>query len=305
MSNYNADVLKEISEMLCDSSRVMIFLMSNDLEDECKKSEHNMLTKYIVKDISGDLLKAIEKPGKLSIGLPPKNILIPTNTEITEFDGDYCNTPQVLESGLYFKQDALFRQPKGIVQLKMFSADIGYGTDPKAIVFAHIWNRVLTRYMAEYLYTATKTGYQFYTEFDSDDFSLLWKGYNEHLPAYVNHVCTNIVQMRKANVQPLFEEARDWLLRDFAGAAMAKPYRQALDLLPKMLEENNHGEALLRGILENYQYENFKEELGNWFLNGHSNWFVHGNFSKDEALALVKGAGSVLALQEAPLDGLA
>ena len=35
MSAYNADALTEITEMLSDSKRVMIFLMSQDLEDEC------------------------------------------------------------------------------------------------------------------------------------------------------------------------------------------------------------------------------------------------------------------------------
>jgi len=189
MSNYDAAALKDIAEKLCDANRVMNFLMSQDLEDECKKQEHNMLTKYIVKDISGDLLKAIEKPGKVSVDLHIANGLIPKNTEIVELDGNFCNEPQVIDSGVYFMQDAKFRQPKGIVQLKMFSADIGYGTEPKALVFAHLWARVLSRYMQEDLYRATKAGFQFYSEFDSDDFSLLWKGYNEHLPRYVNMVC--------------------------------------------------------------------------------------------------------------------
>jgi len=102
MSTYNANALKDIAEMLCDSNRVMIFLMSPDLEDECKKQEHYMMTKYIVKDISGDLLKAIEKPGKASVDLHIANGLIAKDTSIAELDGNFCVAPQEIESGVYF-----------------------------------------------------------------------------------------------------------------------------------------------------------------------------------------------------------
>lgn len=234
VSQWNASLIKQIGAMLCDASRVMIFLRSRDLEDECTKQEHFMLTKYIVKDIAGDLLRAVEKPDKkIPVGLPPKNSLITKNTDLRELDGNYCNGPVNVEGNVWFCQDPLFRQPKGVVQLKMFSADLGYGTSVDAIVFAYLWQRVLKNYMHEYLYTASKAGYQFYCDFDTDDFSLYWKGFNENLSNYVQTVCKNIVQMRKANnLEPLFQEAHEWLMRDFVGTLQQKPYRQALDMLP-------------------------------------------------------------------------
>lgn len=121
------------------------------------------------------------------------------------------------------------------MQLKVFTSDNSYGTNPTAVLFAHVWKRVLIRYMHEYLYTATKAGSVFYAEFDEDDVSLYWQGYNEHLADYVAQTCQTMVGMRKAPasaLEPLFNEAKAWLLLDFAGSAQVKSYRQALDLLP-------------------------------------------------------------------------
>ena len=73
------------------------------------------------------------------------------------------------------------------------------------------------------------------SEFDEDDVSLYWKGYDENLQDFVVKTCQNIASMKGGSgLEPHFDEAKDWVFRYLLGSTMSKSYRQALDLLPKI-----------------------------------------------------------------------
>lgn len=58
-------------------------------------------------------------------------------------------------------------------------------------------------------------------------------------------------------------------------------------------------------FLEEYSFDTFCGELQTWFLTGTQTWFIHGNFSKDQALQIVTNSRELLSLQEIAVDQLA
>ena len=75
-------------------------------------------------------------------------------------------------------------------------------------------------------------------EINPDDVEICWKGFSDCLPTFVETTTNNLVAMRSAKareIEPMFNAAKNWLMRDWKGAESEKTYRQALDLFPKML----------------------------------------------------------------------
>jgi len=53
---------------------------------------------------------------------------------------------------------------------------------------------------------------------------------------------------------------------------------------------------VLRGLLENYSYESFMQELSQWLVNGRYVWYVTGNISNDSAVEIVESVRSIIGL---------
>jgi len=53
---------------------------------------------------------------------------------------------------------------------------------------------------------------------------------------------------------------------------------------------------VLRGLLENYTYESFMQELAQWLVNGRYVWYVTGNISSDSAVEIVENVRSIIGL---------
>ena len=109
-----------------------------------------MLTKFTLEDIQADLLKAMENPQPdfkiKKIGMPPQNELLPTNFDLVPVNEKFTKNPVFISTeptvDIWYKQDALFKQPKGIVHMKLYTGDNGFGFFPESSVFAYVWAKV-------------------------------------------------------------------------------------------------------------------------------------------------------------------
>ena len=90
----------------------------------------------------------------------------------------------------------MFQHPTGIVQMKIFTSDNGFGYFPETQVFAQIWQRIQTEYQHEYMYTASKAGLQFGIDVNNDDISFFWKGYNCTILEYIEQTIQNLVGLK-------------------------------------------------------------------------------------------------------------
>lgn len=58
-------------------------------------------------------------------------------------------------------------------------------------------------------------------EINPDDLEFKFSGYSDGLQSYVEKVLSNLISMRSAKareLEPMFNNAKNWLLRDWQGA---------------------------------------------------------------------------------------
>jgi len=61
---------------------------------------------------------------------------------------------------------------------------------------------------------------------------------------------------------------------------------------------------VLRGLLENYSYESFMQELSQWLVNGRYVWYVTGNISNDSAVEIVENVRSIIGLNNLDVSNI-
>lgn len=137
-----------MTDMFLQPQKMLIFISSKNFEKEGSMMyEMWMLTKFKIEFIDGDLLKAIQSPsvdlkGK-SIDIPPENKLIPKKFEMVPFDEEYTGVPkfisEVKDTDVWFRQETKFRHPKGMVHMKLFTSDNGFGFFSESSVFSYVW----------------------------------------------------------------------------------------------------------------------------------------------------------------------
>lgn len=74
--------------------------------------------------------------------------------------------------------------------------------------------------------------------------------------------------------------------------------------LNAVFTKNSFENAELRAILETYTYEQFSESLKSWLLNGRYQWFIAGNFTKENAITLVKNTKEKFGLNGVKISDL-
>ena len=152
-----------------------------------------MLTKYKVEMIEGDLLNAIVNPNpdlkNKVIDIPPENKLLPKKFEIVQTEEEYTGTPkfisEVKDTDVWFRQETKFRHPKGMVHMKLYTSDNGFGFFSESSVFAYVWAIVQQDYQHEYLYSCSKAGLEFKVEINPDDVEFQWKGFSDSLQGFI------------------------------------------------------------------------------------------------------------------------
>jgi secreted Zn-dependent insulinase-like peptidase len=122
--------------------------------------------------------------------LPEKNIMIPKNFQILEADEKYSNKPillqQWIETDLWYKKDDKYQRPKAIVEMKIYTNDNGFGQNIKGRLFAHLWQRIVSEYLREFIYTSEMANVEFALVIQHNNFNFTFKGYNDTLGLFIS-----------------------------------------------------------------------------------------------------------------------
>lgn len=113
-------------------NNLRIVLTSKEVEAECKESEKWYQTKHCKSPMPEEFKELFHnstiepKKTKKILDLPPKNLFIPKNFNVSAKDQKSMEkTPKKVYSSefcdLYFKQDDTFKTPKGDLQMKLYS----------------------------------------------------------------------------------------------------------------------------------------------------------------------------------------
>jgi len=155
------------------------------------------------------------------------------------------------------------------------------------------------------LYLASKAKLELDLEICQNDIEFKWSGFCDCLHHFVENTLNNLMGLRNLQaeeLEPMFKTAKEFLLKDWKEAENEKPYRQALDLMPKMLFKVISRERLMVTMLDKYDFLQFKSDLQTWLINGTMQWFIHGNFTKEQALSIVDASQNTLSLKQVSVD---
>ena len=89
------------------------------------------------------------------------------------------------------------------------------------------------------------------------------------------------------------------------GAATAKSYRQAIDILRGLVVEGAYAEAEMENMIAGFNMAtDFCEAKGDWLKSGHCTWFIHGNLTMEDSNILVNTGNNILGLKSVPFEKL-
>jgi len=114
---------------------------------------------------------------------------------------------------LWFKKDDHFSTPKGNISLEITTNDLGFGKSPTARVFAQLWADCLKEYIFEFNFMAVSADLGFNLTLGNDTMQLQWNGFSDSLALFVKETITHITAMRRANIQPIFDQIKAQLLQ--------------------------------------------------------------------------------------------
>jgi len=135
-----------------------------------------------------------------------------------------------------------------------------------------------------------------------DNIEFVWKGFNDSLKVFVSETMSRAHKMRDADLREVFEQVKEKLLQKWKNYYLQQTFRLAYQELNTVLIDNNFTQKQLRAILENFTYEEFQKMQAQWLKSGRMLWFVHGNLSKDDAIAIVDGARSTFKITPIPKE---
>lgn len=175
--------------MIADPRNSMIFLTSKTLDQAMMTQREPWYgIDFIAQKFSAAQLDLMCNPllPKHSLGLPPANMLLASNTILVsdENSKEPVKIASWPEGQVWFKHDAEFRRPKGILGLKIYTSDHGFGNCPKARVFAEVWHGCFNEYVREFSYMADCADLSFTWNLCLDNVEFEWSGFTQALPIY-------------------------------------------------------------------------------------------------------------------------
>jgi len=114
-----------------------------------------------------------------------------------------------------------------------------------------------------------------------------------------------IVDMMQQNLESLFDQAKEMLLKDWKNFYLSKSYIQIRKIIKTILINCEMEKNQLRTHLETFTYAKFQDYLKVWLKNGRFLWYINGNISEESALKIVDSATVKFGLNELAIEDTA
>jgi insulysin len=158
--------------------------------------------------------------------------------------------------------------------------------------------------MNEYIYMAEQAKLDMKTEQSdcSDGIEFTWKGFNDTMGTFVEGAIQMVMDMMQQDLEFLFNQAKEMLLKDWKNYYLAKSYIQIRKIIKTILNNCEMEKKQLRTHLETFDYSKFKDYIKDWLKNGRFLWYINGNISEESALKIVDSATSKFGLKELAIE---
>ena len=167
--------------------------------------------------------------------------------------------------------------------MKVYTNDCHLGQMPKAKIFANVWTKVLDEYMREFNYMANCANLSLSVAPLDDNVNFQWSGFNDTMSTYVLDSISQLVQMRQVNLEEIFDQVKEKLLKDWANFYLGQSYQQAFTFFDNNTLNTSVEMKVLSQLLESYTFSEFEAQHKDWLANGRQTWLVSGNLMPEEA----------------------
>lgn len=138
---------------------------------------------------------------------------------------------------------------------KLYTSDLGYGTCPKASVFAEVWHKCFSDFSREFCYLADCADLSFTFNLCIDNIELEWSGFSDRLSYYVVETLKKIVAMRGTQIKKTFDQSKEQLLQQMGNFYFKNPYKVAESSLETVMIKKCFERRQLRELLKDFNYE--------------------------------------------------
>jgi len=178
------------------------------------------------------------------LDLPPPNTMIPKNFDVLAENKALSEKATLIfqdeNTDLWYRKDDQYKQPKGIVKMRIATKDNGYGNSIEGRLFAQIWHRVLDEHLKEYTYMAEQATLSFSTAVNINDVDIQWSGFNDSMPNFIKETLIKIGQMKDADTREIFNQVKEKTMVDWKNAYLHQSYEQMFQHLTHWVNEHSY-----------------------------------------------------------------
>ena len=135
------------------------------------------------------------------LDLPPKNTIIPKNfTVLDENTALSEKARRILQdenTDLWYRKDDKYKQPKAVVQMRIYTNDNDFGKSLSGNLFSKVWAQVLDQHLKEYTYMAELATLKFSLTANLVDIDLQWSGFNDSMPNFIKETLEKVGKMKE------------------------------------------------------------------------------------------------------------
>lgn len=243
VEEFDTQRFQEIADILVSPEKLNILVGSKKFEgsEDVDQLADWFDTPYGTEFFSDNLIALMTNPDPVItdklLGLPPVNNLIPEDFSILEPNETYSSSAHLLQqwddTDLWYKKDDRFEMPKAIVQLSIFTNDIGFGQNNnlEADIFSLVWNGVQDEFLREFDYMANSANLDFAIAVGYDAVTFQWTGFNDIMPEYVQSSLAKLLEMPDENLEPIFDQIKEDYIISLENNALQESYYLAVDRL--------------------------------------------------------------------------
>ncbi|KAK4699534.1 insulysin, partial [Phenoliferia sp. Uapishka_3] len=262
-------------------------------------------TEYGVGALSG--VTPTKTPQEMGLALPEPNPFIPGNLEVVQCSpGSDQNLKrptlirQTPTSRLFYQQDTTWLIPRASAFFDLHSPNAD--TSPAAAVKTQIFASLVEEALADTTYDASLAGLDYSVGSDQDGLQIRVSGYSQKLDVLLDVVMRKIKDLQSD--ETTFLSVHDRLCRAYSNAALNNPYQITDTHLRHLTRETHWTYEERLAALKDLTLRDIEAHAHSLLEELDIEALVHGNVSKEGAIALVQCVEGHLSAKPADPEAL-
>lgn len=286
---YDPDLIRSILRCLTPHN-LLLLQVSKDFSGQTDKTEQWYGTQFSIEPFSEEFQHLLATAGSdPELALPSRNEFIPDDLSLREVPETQKGKkiPSLIRDGpqskVWFLQDSIYELPKGAVQMQIWSPE-SYSS-PHNSTRTRIMTLLVQDALNEFTYDAQIAGLDYKIEFNAGGVIIVIMGFSQKIPVLLNKIIAKLAHFDIQ--QDRFSVIKEKLLRDFVNFAREPPHSHASFYMMMCSMQPRWGWEEQIEILRELTLSDVTSFVPLFIKSSRLEWLIHGNFSQDEAGAMV------------------